>query len=135
MNPLLLGPILDVAGKVFDRLFPDKEKAEQAKLDLLREAQGQEFRSALEQVRVNMEEAKHPSVFVAGWRPAIGWTCAAGLFWNFLGYPLATWAAALWRPDFTPPRLLSDSLMELTLGMLGMAGLRSWEKYAKVASK
>jgi hypothetical protein len=133
MSPLILGPILDVAGKVFDRLFPDKEKAEQAKLELLREAGTQEFQLALEQVKVNLEEAKHPSVFVSGWRPAIGWTCAAGLFWNFLGYPMATWAAAMWKQDFNPPPLVSDHLLELTLGMLGLAGLRAWEKYKGVA--
>jgi len=133
MNPLLLGPILDIAGKVFDRIFPDKEKAEAAKLELLRETSTQEFSLAMEQIKVNLEEAKNPSVFVSGWRPAIGWTCAIGLMWNFLGHPMATWFAELFRPEFVPPALLSDNLLELTLAMLGLAGLRSWEKWKGIA--
>ena len=132
MSPLLM-PLIGIAEKIFDRVIPDKAAAEKAKLDLLREASGQEFNLALEQIKVNMEEAKHPNVFVSGWRPAIGWTCAAGLFWNFLGYPIATWAATLWFQTFTPPALLSDNLLELTLGMLGLAGMRAWEKYKGVA--
>ena len=133
MNPLILGPIFEIAGKIFDRVIPDKAAAEKAKLDLLQQAQGQEFSLALEQIKVNLAEAQHPSIFVAGWRPAIGWTCATGLFWNFVGHPLATWGAELWRPEFTPPTLLSEHLLELTLAMLGMAGLRSWEKWKNVA--
>lgn len=128
MNPLLLGPLLDAAGKVFDRLFPDQTQAEQAKLQLLKEASSQEFQLAMEQIKTNQEEAKHASIFVAGWRPAIGWVCATGLAWNFIGYDLAVWAASMWKPEFQPPRLLGDNLMELTFAMLGMAGLRTIDK-------
>lgn len=133
MNPLILGPIFDIAGKIFDRVIPDKAAAEKAKLDLLQQAQTQEFSLALEQIKVNLAEAQHPSIFVAGWRPWIGWVCGFGLFWNFVGYPLAGWVAKIWFPDFEPPALLSDNLLELTLAMLGMAGLRSWEKWKNVA--
>lgn len=133
MNPLILGPIFDIAGKIFDRVIPDKAAAEKAKLDLLQQAQTQEFSLALEQIKVNLAEAQHPSIFVAGWRPFIGWTCGAGLCWNFIGYPLATWAAEYFNPEFVPPALLSENLLELTLAMLGMAGLRSWEKWKNVA--
>jgi hypothetical protein len=129
----LAGPILDIAGKVLDRVIPDKASADKAKLELLAAAQTQEFQLALEQIKTNQEEAKHSSIFVAGWRPFIGWTCGIGLMWNFLGHPMAVWAAELWRPEFTPPALLGDNLMELTLAMLGMAGLRSWEKFKNVA--
>jgi hypothetical protein len=129
--PLLA--LLDIGSKILDRVIPDKAAAEKAKLELLAAAQNQEFSLALEQVKTNQEEAKHSSIFVAGWRPFIGWICGLGLFWNFLGYPLATWAVAVWQPEFSPPELLTENLMELTLAMLGMAGLRSWEKYKNVA--
>ena len=132
MSPILM-PILGIAEKIFDRVIPDKAAAEKAKLDLLREASGQEFNLALEQIKVNMKEAEHPNVFISGWRPAIGWTCVIGLFWNFVGHPMTTWAATLWFPDFTPPELLAENLLELTLGMLGLAGMRAWEKYKGVA--
>lgn len=133
MNPLILGPLFDIAGKILDRVIPDKAAAEKAKLDLLTQAQTQEFSLALEQIKVNLAEAQHPSIFVAGWRPFIGWVCGMGLMWNFLGYPLANWAIELWKPEFTPPALLSENLIELTLAMLGMAGLRSWEKWKGIA--
>lgn len=133
MNPLLLTAIGELAGRVFDRILPDKEKAQQAKLELLREAQSQEFQLTLEQIKINQEEAKHPSIFVAGWRPFIGWTCGLGLGWHFLGLPLANWAATLFRPGFQPPVIATDDLLELTLAMLGMAGLRAWEKYKGIA--
>jgi hypothetical protein len=135
VNPLLLGPIFEIVGKVIDRVIPDTAAAEKAKLDMLQEATRNEFTAAMEQVKVNLAEAAHPSLFVAGWRPAIGWICGLGLFWNFVGYPMVSWAASLWWPNFVPPELVADNLMELTLGMLGMAGLRSWEKFKGVASK
>lgn len=134
--PVLLGVIpslIDIGSKILDRVIPDKAAAEAAKLELLKAAQDQEFALSLGQIETNKEEAKHQSIFVAGWRPFIGWTCGIGVCWNFLGYPMATWAATLWLSDFTPPALISDNLLELTLAMLGMAGLRSWEKYKQIA--
>ncbi|WP_374302017.1 3TM-type holin [Ferrovibrio sp.] len=77
---------------------------------------------------LNKIEAAHRSVFVAGWRPAVGWICAAGVGWAYLGHPLFLWAAALWAPGIQPPDIRIDSLFELVLAMLGMAGLRSFEK-------
>jgi hypothetical protein len=64
----------------------------------------------------------------AGWRPAVGWICAAGVGWAYLGHPLFMWGAALWSPGLDPPAIHTDSLFELVLAMLGMAGLRSFEK-------
>ncbi|MBS4045084.1 MAG: hypothetical protein KG075_01990 [Alphaproteobacteria bacterium] len=77
---------------------------------------------------LNKIEAAHRSVFVAGWRPAVGWICALGVGWAYLGHPLFLWAAALWSPSLQPPAIQIDSLFELVLAMLGMAGLRSFEK-------
>jgi hypothetical protein len=129
----LLPSIVDIAGKIFDRVIPDKAAAEAAKLELLKEAQSNEFTLALKQIETNIEEAKHASIWVAGWRPFIGWVCGTGLAWNFVGYPVANWIIAIWFPDYSAPELFSDNLMELTLAMLGMAGLRSWEKFKGIA--
>lgn len=79
-------------------------------------------------VELNKIEAAHRSVFVAGWRPAVGWICAAGVAWAYLGHPLFLWAAALFSPGIDPPAIETDGLFELVLAMLGMAGLRSFEK-------
>lgn len=77
---------------------------------------------------LNKIEAAHRSVFVAGWRPAVGWICALGVGWAYLGHPVFLWAAALWSPGLKPPEIHTDSLFELVFAMLGMAGLRSFEK-------
>lgn len=115
---------IEAVGNVFDKLFTsDAERAQaEAVLEKLRQ------HPAALQVELNKIEAAHRSVFVAGWRPAVGWICAAGVGWAYLGHPLFLWAAALWAPGVQPPEIQIDSLFELVLAMLGMAGLRSFEK-------
>lgn len=132
MSPLIL-PLLDVVGKTIERIFPDKAAAEKAKAELLLVAQTQEFQTAIEQIKLNAEEAKNPNVFVSGWRPFIGWVCGIGLAYNFLLYPILTWAAAIIDPSFKIPSLQTDAIMGLTMGMLGMAGWRTLEKVKSVA--
>ena len=70
--PLLLAPLLDIASKVIDRVIPDKAAAEKAKLEMAATLQSQDFQTQLEQIKVNAEEAKSASLFVAGWRPFVG---------------------------------------------------------------
>ena len=133
MNPLILGPIFEIAGKIFDRVIPDKAAAEKAKLEMLQQAQNQEVTLALEQIKVNLAEAQHSSIFVAGWRPFIGWVCGVGLAWHFIGHDLLAWFVAWRKVDIILPKIQAENLMELTLAMLGMAGLRSWEKWKNVS--
>lgn len=134
MNPLILGPILDVAGKVFDRLFPDKEKAEAAKLELLREAGTQEFQLALEQVKVNLEEAKSTNWFVAGGRPFVMWTCGVALAYATIFEPLARFVAKVafgYIGEF--PVIDTTLTMQVLLGLLGLGYMRTREKEKGVA--
>lgn len=58
----------------------------------------------------------------------MGWICAFAAGWAYIGHPLFVWAAAIYAPGLTPPAIETDNLMELVLAMLGMAGLRSFEK-------
>ena len=115
---------IEALGNVFDKLFTsDAERAQaEAVLEKLRQ-----HPSEL-QVELNKIEAAHRSIFVAGWRPAVGWVCAAGVAWAYIGHPIFQWAAALWAPGLQPPGILTDNLIELVLAMLGMAGLRTLEK-------
>ncbi len=80
------------------------------------------------QMQVNKAEAKNSSIWVAGWRPAIGWVCVAGLGWMVLLEPLLHYLLHLTDSDISLPTLEYDLLFELTFGMLGMAGLRSFDK-------
>ena len=130
MNPLAL---LEIGGRLLDKIIPDKDAREKAQAELLRAAQDQDFQKAIAQIEVNKMEAQHTSLFVAGWRPAIGWICVVGLGYNFLLYPMMTWLVAITGAEFTPPPLLSENLMELVMGMLGLGALRSFEKWKGVA--
>lgn len=127
MGPLVL-PIINLVGGILDKFITNKADAEKAKLELLVAAQSNEFNLALKQVEVNVEEAKHQSVFVAGWRPFLGWVCGIALCYHFVGYPLMNWFIEIYKPDFVAPELDTSALMELVIGMLGLAGLRTFEK-------
>jgi hypothetical protein len=116
--------VVEGVGGVLDRLFTSDE--ERAKLELARIEI--ERLPALKQIEVNLAEAAHRSVFVAGWRPAIGWVCALALLWAFILQPAATWAVTTFDLGVAVPAIVTDHLFELVLAMLGMAGLRTFEK-------
>ena len=137
MNPLLLGPLLDIGGKLINRLFPDPAEASKAQMELLKMQQNGELAQlasdtelAKGQLAVNQAEAASGSLFVAGWRPAIGWICAVGLFYDFLLQPLLPWLISLviGKPVSVLPPLAGETLMTLLFGMLGLGGLRTVEK-------
>jgi hypothetical protein len=122
---------------LLDKILPDPGAAAEAKLKLMELAQKGELaqldadmRLALGQLEVNKAEAASGSLFTAGWRPAIGWICAAGLAYEFLISPLLPWllSAALGRALPELPDLPTETLMTLLLGMLGLGGLRTIEK-------
>ena len=77
------------------------------------------------QTRINEIEAQHRTVFVAGWRPFIGWVCGVALAYNFVIRDLFIWAI---NPETVPPALQMEHLMTVLLGMLGLGGLRTYEK-------
>ncbi len=139
MNPLLnilAGPIIETVGKIIDRVIPDKAAAEKAKLEFAAVQQSQEFQLALQQVIVNVEEAKHPSIFVSGWRPFVGWVCASGLAYVAILEPLARFVATVAFGYVGAFPVIDTALtMQVLLGILGLGGLRSWEKTKSVASK
>ncbi len=77
------------------------------------------------QTRINEVEAKHRTVFVAGWRPFIGWVCGVALAYNFVIRDFAIWVFGIER---VPPALQMEHLMTVLLGMLGLGGMRTYEK-------
>lgn len=138
---LLLPALFDIAGKIFDRVIPDKVAAEKAKADFLVAAQSQDFQLLLGQLQVNSEEAKSQSVFVSGWRPFVGWVCGVALaytyvvlpFLQFFVYTFATQEVV--RQFSRLPKLDLDDLLPILLGMLGLAGYRTLEKIRGVAAQ
>ena len=127
--------LLDIGGKVIDRIWPDPAAAAAAKLELFKLQQTGELQQIAGQLAINKAEATSSSLFVAGWRPFVGWVCGAALVYTYLAYPLLLWAMAAWAPGMTPPKLGNDGMLyELLLGMLGLGGLRTFEKIKGVAS-
>jgi hypothetical protein len=125
--------LLPALGTLIDRLIPDRAAAERAKAEMEQQLVTAANQAALAQVEVNKIEAAHSSVFVAGWRPAIGWVCAAGLAWAFVLAPIASWALVVLGIKAELPAIHTDYLLELVLAMLGIGGLRTFEKLRGVA--
>jgi hypothetical protein len=117
---------------IIDKLIPDADEANRAKLKLIEMEQAGELQLALGQQDINRIEAASSDYKVAGWRPAAGWVSVAGLAYNALFQPLLAWAGALW--DFPAPPAANEELLLFVLGsLLGVAGLRSLDKIKGVA--
>ena len=125
--------LLPALGTLIDRLIPDRAAAEKAKAEMEQQLVTAANAAAMAQVEVNKIEAAHSSVFVAGWRPSIGWVCAAGLAWAFVLAPIASWVLVVLGIKAELPAIHTDYLLELVLAMLGIGGLRTFEKLRGVA--
>lgn len=82
------------------------------------------------QTKINEAEAMHRSIFVAGWRPFIGWICGIAMAYNFILRDLIIFAMG---KDFVPPALQMDHLMTVLMGMLGLGAFRTYEKIKNVS--
>lgn len=116
----LIGPI----SKILDKFVADKD----LKVKLEHELKNELHRANLAQVEVNKIEAAHRTVFVAGWRPFTGWSCAVALCYHFLLQPLLVFILTALGYNFDLPEFDMSSLMTILLGMLGLGGLRTYEK-------
>lgn len=122
LNP---GSIIDGLGKLVDDLFTSDEERLQAKAVL--EKLGHAERMG--QIQVNVTEAKHRSILVAGWRPAIGWTCAVAMLYAFVLRDLLAWALMVAGANVPAPPILDLSQLWVVLGgMLGFGAYRTFEK-------
>jgi len=136
-----ISSVLDFGSKIIDRVWPDPQQAAAAKLELFKAQQAGEFKEmdqafeiAKAQISVNQTEAGNGAVFVSGWRPAIGWVCACALAYQYLIRPIVSWGVvAIGHPLPAMPGL-DENLWQLMMGMLGLGGLRTFEK-VKGASK
>lgn len=126
----VLGGIGTLAKDIRSAITGDINPEKKAEIEMkLLEIENQQL---LAQTEINKVEAASASLFVSGWRPAVGWCCVLGLVYAFLIQPLCTWAASIWK-FATPPLLDMSVLFQLLVGMLGLAGFRSWEKKEGVA--
>ena len=127
--------LLDIGGKVMDRLWPDPEKAAAAKLELFKMQQSGELAQMAGQMEINKVEAASSSIFVSGWRPFIGWVCGSGFAIQFVIGPLAEWVSAVYGHPVKFPAMDMGTMMPLLAGMLGLGVMRTAEKINGVAAK
>ena len=125
MIQALIGPATELIGKFVE----DKDKKNQLAHEIATMAERHAQELAKGQRAINAEEAKSRNIFIAGWRPFVGWTCGLALFVHFLAIPMADVLTAYF--GYAPPSYPAfdmDTLMTVLLGMLGLGGLRTYEK-------
>lgn len=129
----MLTALIPAVTGILDKFIPDADTKQKLSHELatMTEKHLQELNKA--QIDANIAQAKHPSIFVSGSRPAILWICALGLLTQFFIMPIAEWATAIWMPEVILPKLATSELMALTLSLLGLGGMRSFEKSKGVA--
>ena len=125
---MILDSVLNIGAKILDRVIPDKAEREKAQAELVKMQLNGELQQLAGQLDINKTEAQHQSVFVAGWRPFIGWVCGVSLCYQFVLRPVVTWAVPSLGYTAAEMPGLDDNLWELMFGMLGLGGLRSYEK-------
>ena len=138
MNLLGIGGIVEGIGKIADDLITSDE--ERLKIALQEKAMDVELVKG--QLEINKAEAQHKNVFVAGWRPFIGWVGGIALAYQFILYPIMIWGWAFfqakgWIPEnlSPPPVFESGPLFAIITGMLGIGGMRSFDKVRKTQTE
>lgn len=130
-----IGSVFEFGGKLIDRIWPDPTEAAKAKLKMFELQQAGELQelsavwdNAKAQLSVNQVEASNESLFVAGWRPFIGWVCAAALLYKFVVLPLMLFFSELAGVHLILPTLDFTEMLTILFGMLGLGGYRTLEK-------
>ena len=120
----MLEKLIDPISNILDKFVADKDLKQKLEHELKTEL----HRANMAQIEVNKVEAQHRTVFVAGWRPFTGWVCATALAYHFILEPVIVFVLALYNIQLTLPQFDMGSLLTVLMGMLGLGGLRTYEK-------
>ncbi len=121
----LIGPVTGL----LDKFIPDADEKAKLAHEIATMAEKQAHEANMGQLEINKMEAQHRSVFIAGWRPFLGWGLSFAMIWHFVLVPMITFGfayAGVEAPEL--PAFDMESLMTVLLGMLGLGGLRTFEK-------
>ena len=138
----IIGDLLKAGMDIINKFVPDKDLAAKLQQELLlksleidRQHLDMAAQEAQAQASINQTEAASDNIFVAGWRPVIGWVCGIGFLYQFVVYPTVQWYIAFKKVDVTPPPTLDGILMELTFALLGLGAFRTYEKVRGISAK
>jgi hypothetical protein len=141
MDPVTISGLLSLGGSLVDRLFPDQNARAEQMIKLEKLAQDgnlaelqAEVTKMTKQMEINMKEAEHKSIFVAGWRPFVGWVCGIGLGYASIIDPLMRFTAKMAGYEGEFPVIDTTITMQVLFGMLGLGVMRSRDKEKGVAS-
>lgn len=141
MLPALLGLLTPAIKPLLD-LIPNPAEREKARMQFELSLKSQELeiiklaaQADAGQVEINKEEAKSSSLFVSGWRPFVGWVCGSSFAYFYVVQPFLSFALAASGHPVTLPAVNFGEMSAVLFGMLGLGGMRSWEKTKGVASK
>ena len=145
MNPLIISGVFNAANRLIERFFPDPEKKAAAQLELLKMQQNGELTKLVAetdlaklQIQTNIEEAKSTSIFIAGWRPFIGWACGVAFAYSYIVLPMLQFfvftfgTAEMVNQLSRLPELELSEMLPVLFGMLGLGYMRTREKEQNV---
>ena len=121
----MIEALIKPVARILDKFIVDKDLKEKLEHEIKLEIQ----KANIAQIDVNKAEALHRTVFVAGWRPFIGWTCGLALAYHFILQPIIVFTMSVNGLAYDLPEFDMGSLMTIILGMLGLGGMRSFEKF------
>tara|TARA_R100000963_G_C4620439_1_gene88084 strand:+ start:308 stop:715 length:408 start_codon:yes stop_codon:yes gene_type:complete len=130
----LVSAILPGVTDIIGRFLPeDKEARAKAEREIEQQLSSHLARIDIAQLEINKQEAAHRNIFVAGWRPFVGWTCGIALAWTYVGVPILQFILAQTGHLIDLPALDMSQMMPVLMGMLGLGGLRSFEKFKGIS--
>jgi len=129
----IVDSLLDIGGKIIDRVIPDTNARELAKEELNKAVLEQGFQIDLAQLNINNTEAQSDNIFKSGWRPFVGWVCGIAFGLQFLIFPLANWFLMAFGHIAIAVPFNMDMLMYALGGLLGLGSMRTYEKMKGVA--
>jgi len=129
-----LSALAGLADTLINKIWPDPAARASAEAQLIKAQMDAALASVQQQIDINKIEAASPNVFVSGWRPGIGWICGAAFGLHFVVLPVLGWLAVLFGHDPIVVPFDMDTLMTVLMGLLGLGGLRTFEKVRGVAS-
>lgn len=124
----ILNALIQPVTSILDKVIPDADTKQKIAHEIATMAESHAHEIAIAQIGVNKAEATSKNLFVAGWRPAVGWVCCLGMASNFLVIPLANFALALSDSTIVVPLIDLSTMMPVLMGMLGLGALRTVEK-------